>query len=447
MAKDLAQRVAAHRTNGGGNGNGNRNGVEQASQSMEQHIRSMESQFALAMPRGAEAGQLIRDAITAIRRTPKLAQCEWRTVVGGLMTCAQLGLRPGVLGHAWLLPFWNARNRQFEAQLIIGYQGYVELAHRSGKVASTIARTVYEHDTFEVDYGLADSLVHKPELAVERGNAVAYYAIGKTTTGGHAFVVVGHGEMIKHRDRHAMARDKSGNVVGPWRDNFDAMANKTTFLQLAKWLPKSADLATAIAVDGSVRLDVTPDADPAQVSDYIEGEVVEGGGDIADPTDEHPAASGTAEPDPPTGDQPGDDEPPTADTVTDAQLRKLHTAMTHAGMTRRDARLAHARKVTGHSDLESTSHLSKAEASRIIDALESGEATGDQSEPEPAPTDEASRLVAVIRQTATDSGMTAEELAASFAHRYGGQVLDGADLADLSDFSEYLRDSAEAGQS
>ena len=81
--------------------------------SLRTSIQNMEHQFALAMPKGVEAAQLVRDALTSIQRNPKLAECDRFTVLGGLMTCAQLGLRPGMLGHAWLLPFWNAKNRRF----------------------------------------------------------------------------------------------------------------------------------------------------------------------------------------------------------------------------------------------------------------------------------------------------------------------------------------------
>lgn len=84
------------------------------------------------------------------------------------MTCAQLGLRPGVLGHAWLLPFYDSKSRQQQAQLVVGYQGLVELAHRSGKIQSLIARTVYANDYFDVDYGLEDKLVHKPSMQESR---------------------------------------------------------------------------------------------------------------------------------------------------------------------------------------------------------------------------------------------------------------------------------------
>src|SRR5688572_11756339 len=175
----------------------------QAVNTLADEIRRWTPSFQAAMPRGVEATQLVRDALTALRMTPKLAECDHTTVIGALMTCAQLGLRPGVLGHAWPLPFWDNRSRGYKAQLVIGYQGMIELAHRSGKIKSLIARTVYANDTFDVDYGLADSLIHKPNLFEDRGDPVAYYAIAKFNSGGHAFLVMTHKEMLAYRDQHA----------------------------------------------------------------------------------------------------------------------------------------------------------------------------------------------------------------------------------------------------
>lgn len=252
--------------------------------SLQQQIRNMEQQFAMAMPRGGEAAQLVRDSLTCLRQTPKLAECDPASVLGGLMSCAQLGLRPGVLGHAWLLPFWdsryewvdgNGRERKggMRAQLVVGYQGLVELAHRSGKISSLIARTVYENDVFDVDYGLADSLVHKPNLKGTRGNPIAFYAIAKFTTGGHAFLVMTYDEMIEYRDLHAKARRKDKTVFGPWVDNFEGMAHKTVVRQLSKWMPKSTEFARAIEHDEAVRVDLTPDAIDRPI--HVESDVID----------------------------------------------------------------------------------------------------------------------------------------------------------------------------
>lgn len=262
--------------------------------SMRDQIQAMQQQFQMAAPRGVEAAQLVRDALTCLRTIKNLDKAEPASVLGALMTAAQLGLRPGVLGHCWPLPFWDARlewvdetgrarKGGYKAQLIIGYQGLVELAHRSGRVADIVARTVYESDTLDVDYGLADKLVHKPNLLAEdRGEPIAYYAIVRLVNGGHAFYVMSHREMEKYRDENASAKTKDGTIVGPWRDNFEGMAHKTCVRQLAKWMPKSTELATAIEVDGAVRVDVSPTMPATEASVHVEID--------AQPADGTPAA-------------------------------------------------------------------------------------------------------------------------------------------------------------
>ena len=261
---------------------------------LENQIRSMEQQFAMAMPKGLEAAQLVRDALTALRQTPDLAKCSPQSVLGSLMTCAQLGLRPGVLGHAWVLPFWDGKSRTHKAQLIVGYKGYVELAYRNPQVVSIIARTVYEGDTFDVAYGLEDELVHRPAMTGERAKPIAHYAIIKTSNGGRAFWVMTEDEVQAWKRRYAPT-NRAGKVVGPWagnQDEYEAMARKTCLLRLAAWMPKSTELAYAMEVDNGVRTNVSPSANLADVthhyddSETVEGEIVPDD----DTADDHAAA-------------------------------------------------------------------------------------------------------------------------------------------------------------
>lgn len=292
MAQGLTQRVAQREQNP------TSGEVAVRPKTLAEQIRDMEQQFQVAMPRGTEAAQLIRDALTALRANPKLNECDATSVLGALMTCAQLALRPGVLGQAWVLPFWDKRSRGFKAQLIIGYQGYRELAQRSGQIATVIARPVHEHDEFDIDYGIADNLIHKPKLRGERGPIVGYYSIVKYTTGGYAFWYMSREECEKHRDQYAMTRTKEGKIFGVWVDEFDGMALKTVFLRLAKWMPKSTELATAIETDGTVRVDLSPSNDAIlhgerpEVPDAIDGEVLDqqSGESVEPETETAPAA-------------------------------------------------------------------------------------------------------------------------------------------------------------
>jgi recombination protein RecT len=248
--------------------------------SMEQALRDMEPQFQMAMPRGAEAAQLVRDALTVVRQNPKLAECEPASFIGSLMTCAQLGLRPGVgaLGHAYILPFWSNRNRRMEAQFILGYQGMIELANRSGKLQSISARPVHANDIFEVEYGLQDKLVHRPVLDGDRGAIRGYYAVFKLTNGGHNFIYATKAEIEQHRDKFATAKKKDGTIFGPWVDHFDGMALKTVIRELFKYMPRSTQIDSAMIADETLRIDANPTADLAQVSepvDTLDGETVD----------------------------------------------------------------------------------------------------------------------------------------------------------------------------
>lgn len=262
---------------------------------LAQRITGMEHQFALAAPRGVEAQQLVRDALTALAQNPDLKECDPRSVLGGLMTMAQLGLRVGVLGHGWLIPFRNRKTQQKEAQLVIGYQGMIALAYRSNDVAKITARTVHENDQFSLEYGLNEHLTHRPSVR-DRGKPTGYYATVKLKGSDDVmFYFMTHEEMCVYRDRYAMAKNRDGKVVGPWLSEFEGMAKKTCIRQLAKYMPKGTDLAVAMAVDDTVRVDIGPESDPVHVSAHPEPQTIEstvhvGGDDI--PVEEPPADLG-----------------------------------------------------------------------------------------------------------------------------------------------------------
>lgn len=353
---DARTALAARRENGG-----------VAQNTLADQIRGMEKQYQAAMPRGAEAAQLVRDALTALRMTPKLAECEHTSVLGALMTCAQLGLRPGVLGHAWLLPFWDNKSRGNKAQLVIGYQGLIELAHRSGKISSLIARTVYQNDEFTVDYGLADSLVHRPNLFEDRGEPIAYYAIAKFTTGGHAFIVMTQKEMLRYRDLHAKSRNREGRIFGPWVDNFEGMAHKTCIRQLSKYMPKSTELAVALAADEGVRVDLTPTADPAESTDHPvwDGDVVDG--PAGDPAPAEAAPQGETEPSAANG----NGRPCTA-----KQQQEIAILSGDLDMDR-DGKLAYLSDIVGRT-VTSSKELTNREAAQVIARMQAFKA---QNEP------------------------------------------------------------------
>ncbi|WP_433444612.1 recombinase RecT [Nonomuraea sp. CA-141351] len=241
---------------------------------MNHRIGKHTAEFEAALPKGVTVAQLKQDALNSLRATPKLAQAFAPTVLGALMTCAQLGLRPGVsgLGHAWLLPFKNYReNNRLEAQLIIGYRGYVDLAYRHPAVQGVVSRIRYANDRYKLVYGLdGDTLEHEPPAdGGPRGEAVLYYAIARVR--GHSIITepMSRREMEEHRDKFAMAKSRERGIVGPWRDHFDEMARKTMIrARLVKAIPTALDMAIGLSVDEGVRLDFDPTANPAEVTTH-----------------------------------------------------------------------------------------------------------------------------------------------------------------------------------
>ncbi|MCO1580525.1 recombinase RecT [Crossiella sp. SN42] len=217
------------------------------------------------------ARQLVRDAMTNLRTTNNLAKAEPNSVLGAVMTCAQLRLRP-LNGRAWILPFWDSAAELYRATVVVGYRGLIDLAYRSGFVRTITARAVRQGETFDIDYGTG-TVIHKPLLTGRPGPAYGYYATVEYLTGGRYPLYLTREQIEDHRDRHARARDQRDQLIGPWRTDFDAMARKTPLRLLLGDVPAEATsqpLATALAIDGRLRVDLTPEADPAAVSHQVD---------------------------------------------------------------------------------------------------------------------------------------------------------------------------------
>ena len=112
-------------------------------------LKRMEPQIRKALPKHLEPERLARIALTEIRKNPKLLECSRESLLGAVMTAAQLGLEPGVLGHAYLIPYWNNKTKSYEVQFQIGYKGLLDVVRRSGEITSISAHCVYENDEFE----------------------------------------------------------------------------------------------------------------------------------------------------------------------------------------------------------------------------------------------------------------------------------------------------------
>lgn len=196
------------------------------------------------VPKHVTPERLARVCLNAISRNPKLMQCTPESIIGSIMNCASLGLEPNLLGHAYIVPFYNGQTRKMEAQFQVGYKGIIELFRRTGEVSSITAHEVYENDTFEAAYGTEEKIVHKPApFATDRGQVVGYYSTYRLKDSSFGFCIMSKKEIEEHRDKYTKSRNKAGKITGPWADpdQFHEMAKKTCILKMAKYMPISIE--------------------------------------------------------------------------------------------------------------------------------------------------------------------------------------------------------------
>lgn len=229
-------------------------GAVEKKKSIKDWIIAMKPQIEKALPSVITVDRFSRMALTAVSSNPQLANCTPVSFMGALMQAAQLGLEPNTpLGQAYLIPFRNKGVDEVQFQL--GYQGTIELAHRSGQFKSIEARVVHENDEFEYEYGLEPKLTHKPALK-NRGEAIAYYAVFKLTNGGFGFEVMSKEDI----DNHARKYSKSFNSsFSPWKTSYDSMAKKTLIKQVLKYAPISVEFAREISTDEKIKTEISSD--------------------------------------------------------------------------------------------------------------------------------------------------------------------------------------------
>jgi recombination protein RecT len=182
--------------------------------------------------------------VNAVRATPTLLGCNPETVIGAALRCAQLGLAPNdVRNLAWIIP------RKTEATFQMGYGGVMELARRATPGLKFDGRPVYPGDEFDLDYGKAEPLTHKPAVVFQRargGDAYAWYVRARFPDGTVQVHVLDVEGVEYHRGFSKRPND------GMWADSYDAAALKSVVLDMKRWLPMSTELAVGLASDDTV---------------------------------------------------------------------------------------------------------------------------------------------------------------------------------------------------
>ncbi|MBU8540226.1 recombinase RecT [Falsiroseomonas tokyonensis] len=232
-------------------------GREAGGSKVSSFFEANKGKLAQLLPEAMKPDRFLRITLNALRTTPKLMECTIESLFGASIFCAQLGLEPNTpQGHIYLIPFKNNRKNITEVQVIIGYQGLIALARRTGEIQSISAQAVFANDDFDIDWMSPENSRHKPpKHGTPRGEFIGAWAKATFKDGGFAFDYMPAEDILKIRDgsqgyRSAVRFAKPGQTPNtPWATNFDQMAVKTAIRRLAKRLPMSIEFAAAATLD------------------------------------------------------------------------------------------------------------------------------------------------------------------------------------------------------
>lgn len=246
--------------------------------------------------------RMLKLCVNAVKRTPRLLECDAQSVLGAMMASTALGLEPNTpQQQAFLIPYkrnvkrgseWSAVT---ECQFQIGARGYVTLAYRSPYIAALAAEAIHEGDVFEHGLGSHTFLKYAKTLR-ERGPLVgAFSHVRLREQLGESACVLPLDELLKIRARSETYRALQASAAAgsdkraqdklaetPWVMWEDDMAAKSAIKKHAKQLPiASGDslLAAANLEGDGAQVDwkalTDPEAVRAVVGDGMEPPALE----------------------------------------------------------------------------------------------------------------------------------------------------------------------------
>jgi len=193
--------------------------------------------------------------ISAVSTNPDLQQCDSYTIISAALLGESLKLSPSPqLGQYYMVPFAN-KNKPFpDAQFILGYKGYIQLAIRSGQYKRINVLAIKKDELIsynpldeEINVNLIDDEVER-----ENTETIGYYAMFELVNGFKKSLYWSKGKMESHALQYSKGyRAKKGYTF--WEKDFDGMAYKTMLRQLlSKWGVLSIEMQKALEADMAI---------------------------------------------------------------------------------------------------------------------------------------------------------------------------------------------------
>lgn len=208
------------------------------------------------LPSYLTTDKMLSLALSEVRKTPKLLECDKISFSNAIVECAQLGLWPGtLLGQAYLVPYKD------KCTLMPGYRGYIVLASRSGY--SVTAHCVYENDIkYECILGSVERIIHIP-ADENRGKIKCVYAVAKSEI---IDKKTGEVKIIQKIDHMTMDDLNKARRCSQCPDKFwdkwpEEMYRKTVVRRLSKYLDLSPEFMRLCDIDNSIDSGLTIDGE------------------------------------------------------------------------------------------------------------------------------------------------------------------------------------------
>ena len=193
------------------------------------YIQSDRIQNALKQRLNEKSGAFVASILELVNDDTNLAKCDPRQVLVEAMKAATLDLPLSKsLGYAYVIPYKNRPVFQ------IGYQGYIQLALRTGQYRHINADCIYEGEEI-----IPDRLrgIFSIEGQKTSDKIWAYFAYLELISNFQKSVYMTREQVESHAKKFSKSYD---NPNGPWSTDFDAMAKKTV---LRKLIPKFGPLS------------------------------------------------------------------------------------------------------------------------------------------------------------------------------------------------------------
>ncbi len=214
--------------------------------------------FAAMLPAHVPVEKFKRVVMTAIINGPDILECTAQSIFTACARAAADGLLPDGREGA-IVKFKD------KAQWMPMVGGILKKLRNSGELQSINAYVVYKQDRFRYVLGDDEKIEHAPYIGDDPGEAIAVYAIARTTDGGVYREVMTRAQVEKVR---AVSRSDTTKPDSPWMKWWDEKARVACIRRLSKRLPmstdKEEDIRAMLEREDDEMHDVTPAADSAQ---------------------------------------------------------------------------------------------------------------------------------------------------------------------------------------